>query len=344
MGDNALTELGALLLARAADGVTVIRVLQRHGFGTVEQGQVLAVTSDGQTAGVLLRGALDATALDLALRAAIAPATQEAHIAEDDAVTAGLACAGGATLLGHPLHTSAASAMGEALAAGRPAALVSDTGGSAHMVLTGEGLATRTGSLQDTGSLAPGIDDAAVAAVAGMLRRGATTTQVLEIAAGDASVPVLVDLWVPVPSVLVVGGGTIGDALAAQAQVLGWAHQQVTTVAEAAAAIERFTDADVLVLLDHSPDFDDVLVSAARRGRGFLGLLGSRHTQDARRERLVAAGLTAGELGRFHGPVGLDLGSRTAAETAVSIVAQVIASRSGRGGAALAEASGRISA
>ena len=84
----------------------------------------------------------------------------------------------------------------------------------------------------------------------------------------------------------------------------------------------------MLVLLDHGPEFDAALI-AGLRGRGFIGALGSRHTQAARRERMLAAGVTEDELARLYGPVGLDLGARTAAETAVSIVAQVIAVRGG---------------
>ena len=57
-----------------------------------------------------------------------------------------------------------------------------------------------------------------------------------------------------------------------------------------------FSDADVLVLLDHDPEFDAVLIDGLRGGRGFVGALGSRHTQAARRERLLAAGLTDDDL------------------------------------------------
>jgi xanthine dehydrogenase accessory factor len=261
------------------------------------------------------------------------PRATDAHLAEGPAVAAGLGCAGGARLLGHPLAAPLAEALGGALAQGRPAALASAADGSAVLVLTGAELAERHGGL---GS--PAADDAVVAAARRLLRRGATSTRRL----ADGGLDVLLDLWMPVSEVLVVGTGAIGSALVAQAGLLGWSTTVVTEPAPARAAIGAFTEADVLVLLDHGPEFDAVLIDGIRRGRGFLGALGSRGTQSARRERLLAAGLGARELAMLHAPVGLDLAARTAAETAVSIVAEVIASRGGRAGAALAGTDGRI--
>ena len=182
------------------------------------------------------------------------------------------------------------------------------------------------------------LDATAADTARNRLRRGATVTE--RVAADDADL--LLDLWVPVPSVLVVGAGAIADALIAQAALLGWTARRVTTLDEALAAVAGFSDADVLVLLDHDPAFDAVLAEGLRHGRGFLGALGSRHTQAARRERLLATGLSDDDLAALHGPVGLDLGARTPAETAVSIVAQVIAHRAGRSAAALAASEGRI--
>ena len=126
--------------------------------------------------------------------------------------------------------------------------------------------------------------------------------------------------------------------------MLGWGYRQVAGIEETTAAVAAFTDADVLVLLDHDPAFDAALLAGLRHGRGFLGALGSRRTQAARRERLLGAGVTEADLARIHGPVGLDLGARTPAETAVSIVAEVVASRSGRDPAALSAGRGQIGA
>jgi xanthine dehydrogenase accessory factor len=330
---SGLRELGAALRKWAPDGVGVVRVLARHGFGTVESGQLVAGRADGSVAGALYRGTLDEAVVPLATAAVSGPHTREAHVAEATALDAGLACAGGATLLGHPLPAEQAAALGEAFERGAPAALVSTVDGAGAIVLAGPELESVHGTLG-----APERDAEAAAAAHGLLRRGATATERVQAASGE----LLVDIWVPVPSVLVAGAGAIGDALLAQAGLLGWAARAETDLDAVHSAVAAFTDADVLVLLDHAPAFDVVLVDALRRGRGFIGALGSRRTQAARRERLLAAGLTEAELARLHGPVGLDLGARTPAETAVSIVAQVVAARSGRAGTALAGSDGRI--
>ncbi|WP_312859332.1 XdhC family protein [Pseudonocardia xinjiangensis] len=332
-GTSSLHELGAALQRWAADGVGVVRVLERHGFGTVESGQLVAATAAGSAAGVVYRGTLDAAAVPLAAAAVDRADTREAHVSEADALGAGLACAGGATLLGHPLPAEQAIALGEALERGTSAALISTTDGVGALVLTGPELEGVHGGL---GS--PRLDAAAVEAARGLVRRGATVTERVAVE-GDE---LLVDLWVPVPSVLVAGAGAIGDALVAQCELLGWNARTETELSAVRAAVAGFTDADVLVLLDHAPTFDEVLIEGLRRGRGFIGALGSRRTQAARRQRLLAAGLTEDDLAALHGPVGLDLGARTPAETAVSIVAQVVAARSGRAGTALATTESRI--
>ena len=337
-GASASRELGAALRRWAEGGaktVGVVRVLDRHGFGTVEAGQLLTAAPDGDIAGAVLYGALDRHVVPLAIAEATGapPIVRELHVAEDDALGAGLACSGGATLLAHPLPAPLAAALGAALERGQPAALAATVDGAAVLVLTGPDLADVHGSVGTESR-----DDTVADIVRNRLRRGATVTETVHVQGAD----LLLDVWVPVPSVLVVGAGAIGDALAAQAVLLGWTARRVTALDEALAAVAGFSDADVLVLLDHDVAFDAVLVEGLRHGRGFLGALGSRHTQAARRERLLATGLTDDDLAALHGPVGLDLGARTPAETAVSIVAQVIAHRAGRSGAALGASEGRI--
>jgi xanthine dehydrogenase accessory factor len=104
-------------------------------------------------------------------------------------------------------------------------------------------------------------------------------------------------------------------------------------------------DRDVVLVFTHDSKFDEpALIGALGTGAGFIGALGSRRTQDRRVERLREAGLTDEAIARIHAPCGLDVGARTPAETAVSILAEVIAVRSGRSGESLRETSGPIHA
>src|SRR5262249_2111267 len=160
---------------------------------------------------------------------------------------------------------------------------------------------------------------------------------------GDGGgVAVLIDVGVPLSAMFIVGGGEIGAALAAKSALLGWAVRTETELEPAVAAAKEFTAVDVLALLDHGPAFDAVLVELLRSGRGFCGALGSRHTQEIRRRRLKAAGITNEQLKGLHGPVGLGLGAARPGETAVSVVAEVLAVRRGRSGGALSASTGRI--
>jgi xanthine dehydrogenase accessory factor len=85
-----------------------------------------------------------------------------------------------------------------------------------------------------------------------------------------------------------------------------------------------------VVAVTHDPKLDDmVLLEALKSPAFYVGALGSRSNTAKRKERLAMFDLTADEIGRLHGPVGLDLGGKTPAEIAVSILAEIIAVRSG---------------
>jgi xanthine dehydrogenase accessory factor len=79
-----------------------------------------------------------------------------------------------------------------------------------------------------------------------------------------------------------------------------------------------------IVTLTHDPKLDDPAIRIAlRSGAFYLGCLGSSKTHAKRVERLQAAGFTQGEIARIHAPVGLDIGAKTPAEIAVSVMAQI---------------------
>jgi xanthine dehydrogenase accessory factor len=175
---------------------------------------------------------------------------------------------------------------------------------------------------------------------------------------------VFVEVLAPPPRLLVIGALDLADALCAAAKLLGWR----TVVADARARFatsERVPHADELVVgwpdealervrpdhdtavvvLTHDDRFDiPALAGALRTDAFYIAALGSRRNQERRRGLLLEAGVAEEELGRISGPAGLDIGAESPAETALSILAEAVARRTGRSGGSLKSSPGRIHA
>ena len=175
---------------------------------------------------------------------------------------------------------------------------------------------------------------------------------------------VLADVSAPPPRLFVYGAVDTAEALCRAAKLLGWR----TVVADARASFatpERMPSADELLLLwpddalaqvqadlgtavvvlTHDDKFDLPLIRGALASDAFyVGWIGSHRNQERRRGLLREDGVTDDELNRVSGPTGLDIGAGTPPETAVSILAEIIAARSGRDGGRLRDAKSRIHA
>jgi xanthine dehydrogenase accessory factor len=175
---------------------------------------------------------------------------------------------------------------------------------------------------------------------------------------------VFADVFGPPSRLFVYGAVDTADALCAAAKAIGWR----TIVADARgrfATRERLPNADevlvawpdealaqvapdhttAILVLTHDDKFDlPMLTGALATEAYYIGALGSRRNQERRRERLLEAGIDEGDLERISGPAGLDIGAHTPAETAVSMLAEIMAVRAGRDGGRLRDSSGRIHA
>ena len=101
--------------------------------------------------------------------------------------------------------------------------------------------------------------------------------------------------------------------------------------------------ATAVVVLTHENRFDiPALIGALRSEAFYVGALGARRNQERRRGQLLEEGLSEEEIDRIAGPTGLDIGAESPAETAVSILGEILAVRAGRGGGRLKAAKGRI--
>jgi xanthine dehydrogenase accessory factor len=109
--------------------------------------------------------------------------------------------------------------------------------------------------------------------------------------------------------------------------IVAWPDEAMATL-----AVDNST---YVVILTHDPKFDlPALRSVLRKDAGYIGAIGSRKTNQNRFDALREEGFTEAELARVHGPIGLDLGSRGAEETALGILAEITAVRFGGSGAA----------
>jgi xanthine dehydrogenase accessory factor len=176
-------------------------------------------------------------------------------------------------------------------------------------------------------------------------------------------VSLFVDVTAPPPRLVMFGAVDFAGALCRMARAADW-RPYVIDPRGRFATRERFPDAEEIVVawpeeafarlggidratyiavLTHDPKLDDAaLTLAVRSEAAYIGAMGSRRAQEKRRERLLAAGLSDEDLARVAAPIGLDLGGLTAEETALSIMAEVVAVRNGRSGGRLSNASGRI--
>jgi xanthine dehydrogenase accessory factor len=172
-----------------------------------------------------------------------------------------------------------------------------------------------------------------------------------------------VDVTAPEPRLVIFGAVDYSAALCKLARATGW-RPIVCDPRSQFATPERFPDADqvlaawpedavaelggidratYIVVLTHDPKLDDAALSIALRSEApYVGAMGSRRAQAKRRERLLEHGFDEETIDRIAAPIGLDLGGLTSEETALSIIAEVVAVRNGREGGRLSGASGRI--
>ena len=175
---------------------------------------------------------------------------------------------------------------------------------------------------------------------------------------------VFIESFAPPPQLILFGAVDFTAALVRVAKVLGYR----VTVCDARAVFathQRFPQADEVVVdwpdrylakvgtelgprdavcvLTHDHKFDvPAIMAALETDVGYLGAMGSRRTNAERLTRLRQAGVDGARMARVMAPIGLDIGARTPEETAISICAEIIASRTGRPAPSLRASDGPI--
>ncbi len=204
----------------------------------------------------------------------------------------------------------------------------------------------------------------------GTRRYGAQGQIIAEAGAGKgddtpAELLVFIESFAPPPQMIIFGAVDFTGALGRVAKVLGY-RVVICDARKVFATRQRFPMADdilvewpdrvfeqlgadlsvrdVVCILTHDPKFDvPAIQGALRTGAGYIGVMGSRATHERRMARLTDVGITdPADLARVHAPIGLDIGARSPEETAISICAEIIATRSGRPVRSLRDTAGPI--
>ncbi len=338
-------------------------------------GASMLVGPDGSAVGSVSGGCVEGAVYELAQEvvAAGAPRLRRYGVSDDDAFEVGLTCGGILDVYVERVDPTTFPELGEVaedVASDRPVAVATVVDHpdpariGARMFVRPPGVGGTTGSLGSARTDAAVTDDAL-----GLLATGhsGVLTYGPDGERRGEGMRVFVWAFAPPPRMIVFGAIDFAAAVARMGGFLGY-HVTVCDARPVFATATRFPSADevvvswphrylqgevdagrvdgrtVLCVLTHDPKFDVPLLEVALRlpEVGYIGAMGSRQTHEDRERRLEEAGVTAEEIARLSSPIGLDLGARTPEETAVSIAAEIIASRWGGGGQRLAAMSGRI--
>lgn len=322
---------------------------------------IVSAEASGRPAGTLGGGCVEADAIEAA-RAVLeggASTLRAYELNEALAWNTGLVCGGTMWILVEPGREALGAhgdswidRLAQAAAGGPPAAIVTRVRKDGReLVFDGRVFVTLDGAVSGTfGDDA--IDRRAAVEGAAQMRHGTPRTIAI-----DDTHDLLIDPVVSRPRLVIAGGGHVALAIARQALLLDF---DVTVLEDRPefATPERFAGAtvvagdvpaaiaafdfgwhDYLVIATRGHKLDaDCVLAAARTKASYIGLLGSRRKVVLIEQMLRDEGVAAERLAAIHSPVGLDLGGRTPAEIALSVLAEITQTRYASSGAPLRQA------
>jgi xanthine dehydrogenase accessory factor len=339
----------------AGHQIAVATVIRVAGSAPRPVGARMIISSEGQMAGSVSGGCVETTVYEEMMDVLDGGPPRKLHfgITEDMIWDVGLACGGTIDVFAQKLDPVLVEALVDRVEQGEPVALAVMVAGDQGADVGESGLIAREGVVL-------GFDDARVTQHAQeMLAARAERGSIYEVEPG---LEVYIEPFLPPPGLVIVGGVHVAIPLTRFAKELGF-HVTVVDPRAKFANRERFPEADevllewpdeafehllvddatYVVLLTHDPKIDEpTLAAALKTEAAYIGAIGSRGTHAARFERMAAWGVTRKQLERVYAPIGLDLGGRTPEETALSIIAEVVAVKNGRSGASLRAGTGPI--
>jgi len=321
--------------------IALATVIQTWGSSPRREGAKMALTPDGKITGSVSGGCVEGAVFDTGVEVLKSNHPQLLHfgVADETAWEVGLACGGSIDIFVKPLDSRFFESLRSVLVGEQPAVLVTVVRGP-NDILGREMLVRDNGNV--TGTLSNKLDESALNLAKETLAHGVSHRVML-----SEDIEAFIEVILPPPTLIAVGGVHITIALMALAKTLGYR----TVVIDPRSAFgneERSPNVDPLIqlcpdeafqqipitrstavaMLTHDPKLDDPALKIALPSPAFyVGALGSKTTQAKRRQRLLDDGLTEEQLNRLRGPIGLKIDAHTPEEIAVSIMAEIVATR-----------------
>jgi xanthine dehydrogenase accessory factor len=335
--------------------VALATVIQTWGSSPRGVGAKMALTPAGEMAGSVSGGCVEGAVFEAGAEALKTGQPRLLHfgVADETAWDVGLACGGSIEVFVQPLDPDLFDFLRHAIQDECPTAIITVIRGQADQL--GRVLVLRDDGTT-FGTLGTAWDESALTAARVALVAGESRRQVLVPAAiqptGEQSqtlpeVEIFIEVLLPSPTLVIVGGVHIAMALVSIAKTLGY-RTIVVDPRRWFGSETRFPHVDCLIqawpdkalneigltrstavaLLTHDPKLDDPGLKVALPSPAFyVGALGSQKTQARRRQRLLGGGLSKAQVDRLHGPIGLDIGAQTPEEIALAIMGEVVTAR-----------------
>jgi xanthine dehydrogenase accessory factor len=336
------------------------------GSAPLDVGASVYIDEHGNVEGSITGGCVESAVAQEALEVIEtggAPRLQTYGISDELAGTVGLMCGGIVHVFVHELRDEARDVTAAALEAvleERPAAVATLLDGDhagRKLLVDPE---TRSGSFGGPALLETNVEREA----RGLLNHGRSTIRTFgeDGTTLGTGLRVHVTAYAEPPRMIVFGAIDFASALAPLAKGVGYrvtiadprkaflSSARFSSFSEPVAAwpddvLEGVTlgPRDAILVFSHDPKLDvPALMAAFKTQSGYIGALGSRKTTADREVRLREAGATDEDLARVYAPCGLDIGASTVEETAIAVLAEIVATRAGRSGVPLRQADGSI--
>jgi len=331
---------------QAGKAVAIGIVIQTWGSAPRGVGSIMGISAEGEICGSVSGGCVENAVVETSLEVLDQQIPQLLHfgVVDETAWEVGLACGGTIEVFVNRLDPNWYLPLSKTIQQEKTVAFGTIIKGKK------EQLGRTIVSVEDGptyGAIGDGLDEPAIEAIQKAFASGIPMRQTILNGQEQDEAEIFIHVILPSPKLVIVGGAHISIALAEFARIMGF-RTIVVDPRRSFGNQARFPNVDQIIhvwpdkalsdiglnrstavaTLTHDPKLDDPALTIALSSQAFyVGALGSKKTQTKRRQRLLEAGLSEAQLNRLHGPIGLDIHAGTPEEIALSIMAEIVATR-----------------